>query len=779
MLFTSAAARAADPDFLPPDKAFTFSAVMASPDLAELRWGIAPGYYMYREQFRFETAPASTVLGEPQIPPGKIKFDLTFNKDVETYRDSVTVRVPVRASHDARPLTLIATAQGCADAGLCYPPTQYTVKLASIAGGFAVDDGLASRLTRMIHSDDVGLADLLAGGGLMQTVLVFLVLGVLLSLTPCVLPMVPILSSILVGDNVRSTRPRLRGLGLAAVYVAGMSVVYTAVGVAAGLSGESLSAALQGPWVLGAFAVLLAVLALAMFDVFTLQLPVGMQSRLSARMARLPAGRATGALAMGAISALIVGPCVAAPLAGALLYISQTRDVLLGGLALFALAWGMGVPLLLAGASAGALVPRAGAWMDGVKRFFGMLLLAVAWWMLSPVLSGPVQMAGWGVLAVLTAALLHAFDALPAPVSVGQRMVKGVGVLFALLGLLQWVGVASGGRDPWTPLAHLASGQYDADAGAGRGAGTGVAVRRGGFEGSADAGAGAGVGVGADTGQVAGAGQDTAASTASSAQAVLGSALQPPSMSVAPGASSGVSSGAWQGAANGGALGMDVAPVAATAGSGASSFREGLAGGSSASSSTSSSASLSATPSATLSSTAPAITQSGPAGRMPEGRAGQTSNEGASVSGGAAPGALPIPTASALKPVTRKGAEHFEQIRTVAELDALVAASDRPVMLDFYADWCVSCKEMEAFTFPKPEVVKRLAGIRMVQVDVTANNADDKALLKRFSLFGPPGIVFFRPGGEVIRDVRVIGFQNAERFASALDKVLASSAASR
>jgi thiol:disulfide interchange protein DsbD len=714
LVCASAAARAADPEFLPPEKAFTFSAVMTSPDLIELRWGIAPGYYMYREQFRFETVPASTVLGEPQIPPGKIKFDLTFNKDVETYRDSVTVRVPVGSGSAAgvsgaaaQPLTLVATAQGCADAGLCYPPTQYTVKLASIAGGYAMDDGLASRLTRMMHSDDVGLADLLAGGGLLQTVLVFFVLGVLLSLTPCVLPMVPILSSILVGDNVRSARPRLRGLGLAAVYVAGMSVVYTAVGVAAGLSGESLAAALQGPWVLGAFALLLAVLALAMFDVFTLQLPVGVQTRLSARMARLPAGRATGALAMGAISALIVGPCVAAPLAGALLYISQTRDVVLGGLALFALAWGMGVPLLLAGASAGALVPRAGAWMDGVKRFFGMLLLAVAWWMLTPVLSGPVQMAGWGVLAVLTAALLHAFDALPAPVGVGQRMVKGVGVLFALLGVLQWVGVASGGRDPWTPLAHLAGGQYAAgDAGAGRESGAGVATGKEGLD-------------------------DELAGAASSAQAALGAAVQAPSMSVAPGASP---SGGWQGAVDGSTPGMDVPP--------GSSAMNG--------------------------------TTNGITGNTPGSITGRSSaNDASSAASRALPGA-PV-----LKPVARKGAEHFEQIRTLAELDALVAASDRPVMLDFYADWCVSCKEMEAFTFPKPEVVKRLANIRMVQVDVTANNADDKALLKRFSLFGPPGIVFFRPGGEVIRDVRVIGFQNAERFAGALDKVLAISAASR
>ncbi len=601
-------------EFLPPEQAFRFSAQAVAPDVIELSWKIAPGYYMYREQFRFATDPADVELGEPDIPAGKIKFDETFAKDVETHRDTVAIRIAVPPGTPA--FALLSTSQGCADAGLCYPPEENRVRIlpASMVGGLPTVEGGAAtgmRWTALLQSDDLGLADMLTGGGLVQTLLVFFGLGILLSLTPCVLPMVPILSAILVGDTASSQRPRLRGLGLAGAYVLGMSIVYTLVGVLAGLSGVSLAATLQTPWVLGAFAALLAILALAMFDVFTLQLPSSWQSSMSDRVARLPGGRATGALAMGALSALIVGPCVAAPLAGALLYISQTGDVLLGGLALFALAWGMGVPLLAAGASAGALLPRTGPWMNGVKRFFGMLLLGVAWWMLWPVLPAWVQMLGWAVLAILTAALLHAFDALPTGAGVGQRMLKGIGVLFALVGVLQAVGVASGGRDPLMPLAHLA-------------------------------------------------------------QAPVGGELTQPSASLP--------TGDWR-----------------------------------------------------------------PSGM---------STPGAAVSA--------LTSAS------------FERVRTVAELDALLASSDRPVMLDFYADWCVSCKEMELLTFGKPEVLQRMSQMRLVQADVTANNAADRELLKRFKLFGPPGIVFFAPGGQPVPGVRVIGFQNAERFTRTLDTVLAS-----
>ncbi len=631
-VMTASLARAED--FLPPEQAFRFSAQLATGGQEiEVQFKIAPGYYMYREQFAFSTEPAAALTGPARIPAGKVKFDETFQKDVETLRDTIMIMVPVDIT--AMPFTLLVRGQGCADAGLCYQPQDYRVPVSE----GKVDDGRSawSAFGSLLGGNDISLSEALSRQGAAQTILVFFVLGVLLALTPCVLPMVPILSAILVGDSVKSSRPRLRGLGLAALYVLGMSLVYTVAGVAAGLSGEGLAAALQTPWVLGIFAALLVVLALAMFDVFTLQLPASWQTGLSARASRIPGGRATGAFAMGAVSALIVGPCVAAPLAGALLYISQTRDVVLGGAALFALAWGMGVPLLVAGASAGALLPRAGAWMDGVKRFFGVLLLAVAWWMLAPVLPAWIAMGGWAALAILAATLLRAFDSLPAEASFGRRVGKALGILFALLGVLQAVGLASGGRDPWQPLTHLVRGPATVASNPVSGAPASTAGK-------------------AFANPFAPASSDDSANAASSA------------------ASSGVlTREAW--------LKQPPAPAAG-------------------------------------------------------------------------PHAV------------------FTRIKSVADLDAVVAASDRPVMLDFYADWCVSCKEMEAFTFPDPNVAAQMAQMRVVQADVTANDTQDRELLKRFRLFGPPGIIFFDATGRELHDSRVIGFQNARRFGDVLAGVL-------
>lgn len=631
-LMTASLARA--DDFLPPEEAFRFSAQLGTAGDIEVQFKIAPGYYMYRDQFVFSAEPAAALTGPARIPAGKVKFDETFQKDVETLRDTITINVPVDLT--AMPFTLLVRGQGCADAGLCYQPQDYRVPVSE----GKVDDGRSAWSTfgSLLGGNDISLSEALSRQGAAQTILVFFVLGVLLALTPCVLPMVPILSAILVGDSMKSSRPRLRGLGLAALYVLGMSLVYTAAGVAAGLSGEGLAAALQTPWVLGIFAALLVVLALAMFDVFTLQLPSSWQTGLSARASRIPGGRATGAFAMGAVSALIVGPCVAAPLAGALLYISQTRDVVLGGAALFALAWGMGVPLLAAGASAGALLPRAGAWMDGVKRFFGVLLLAVAWWMLAPVLPAWTAMAGWAALAILAATLLRAFDSLPAEASFGRRVGKALGILFALLGVLQAVGLASGGRDPWQPLTHLVRG-----------------------------------------------------------------------------------------------------PVATVASN--------------------------QVPSAPVGTTGKALAN--PFAVAP-------SDNGINPASSAAPATAPTLDQWLKQPPAPAAAPHaaFTRIKSVADLDAVVAASDRPVMLDFYADWCVSCKEMEAFTFPDPTVAAQMAQMQVVQADVTANDTQDRELLKRFRLFGPPGIIFFDATGRELHDSRVIGFQNARRFGDVLAGVL-------
>ena len=602
LLLGALAPAQAEEDFLEPEQAFAFSATMAAPDTVEIHFRIAPGYYMYRERFGFSLTPPQAALGPPRFPDGQVKHDPTFDKDMEVYHDAVAVRLPVAPSSQSMVLTV--TSQGCAEAGLCYAPMDSQVRLVPATGGgytlgpadgFAAafagqarEPGASARagIAALAATGDEGLAGLIADAGWVRTAGVFFLLGVLLAFTPCVLPMVPILSAIVVGDRRQGKASRLRGLGLAAAYVLGMSVVYTVMGVAAGLSGAGLAAWLQTPPVLGMFAALLAVLALAMFDVFTFQMPAGVQARLSERASAIPGGRVTGAMVMGALSALIVGPCVAAPLAGALLYISQTGDVLLGAAALFALAWGMGVPLLVVGASSSALLPRAGAWMEGVKRFFGMLLLATAWWMLTPVLPAWIQMLGWALLAAAAAVLLRAFDALPEPAGIGRVFAKGLGLMLALGAVLLTVGVASGGRDLLQPLAHLAAGRAQ--------------------------------------------------------------------------------------------------PAAAPA--------QGVA---------------------------------------------------------------------------------FTRVRTNAELDALLARSDRPVMLDFYADWCVSCKEMEAFTFSDPGVAGRMSRMLLVQADVTANSADDRALLSRFRLFGPPGIIFFGPGGREIDGARVIGFQDAERFTTTLDRVLA------
>lgn len=597
---------ATEDDFLPPEQAFRFSARQIDPKTIEVRFDVTDGYYLYRERFAFAAQPAGVRLGRPEMPQGKVHFDETFGKDMETYRGVVVVKVPVEQAPDDGRWSLVVTAQGCADKGLCYPPMQSVYKVGgSVLGNLFGDRSAPAQSSPTAPAADAPaavvppaaqpsarsatptddsdrIAGALASRNLALIGALFFGLGLLLTFTPCVLPMVPILSSIVVGEHV--TRGRAFVVSLA--YVLGMAIVYTAVGVAAGLAGEGLSAALQTPWVLGVFALLMVALSMSMFGLYELQLPQRWQTRLTASSNRRQGGQIAGAAAMGAISALIVGPCVTAPLAGALAYIAQTGDAVTGGAALLAMALGMGVPLLLVGVGAGNLLPRAGKWMEATKRFFGFLLLGVAIWMVTPVLPAWTVMLAWAALLIVAAVYLGAFDALgPEPRGLA-RLGKGLGLLAALIGAIQIVGVASGGRDPLQPLSHLAN----------------------------------------------------------------------------------------------------------------------LSGG--------------------------AVAQPG------------------------------------------KEAAQFERVRSVAELDARVAqaaAAGRPVMLDFYADWCVSCKEMETLTLADARVRARLANVVLLQADVTANNADDKALLKRFGLFGPPGIILFGADGRE-RPVRVIGYQSANRFLDSLER---------
>lgn len=598
-------------DFLPPEKAFRFAAREIDPQTIEVRFDIADGYYMYRERFAFATQPANAVkLGQPAMPAGKVKFDETFGKEMETYRGTVAIRLPVASAPADGKWSLVVTSQGCADQGLCYPPMESVHQVGGgvLAGWLgkrdsapATESPTAPQATQAVQAtpagdgpdgravdDSEGIAGALATRNLSVIAALFFGLGLLLTFTPCVLPMVPILSSIVVGEHVH----RGRALAVSLAYVFGMAVVYTAVGVAAGLLGEGLAAALQNPWVLGTFAALMVALALSMFGVYELQLPQRWQTRLAESSNRRSGGQIAGAAAMGAISALIVGPCVTAPLAGALAYIAQTGDAVTGGAALFAMAIGMGVPLVLVGVGAGNLLPRAGRWMEATKRFFGFLLIAVAIWMVGPVLPAWLLMLAWAAWLLIAAVFLGALDGLgpqPHPLT---RLGKGVGVLAALGGAILLVGLASGGRNPLQPLVHL----------------------------------------------------------------------------TLPGSTAG----------------------------------------------------------------------------------------------------------SAPRAVNSHGDVRFERVRSIAELDARLAqaaAAGQPVLLDFYADWCVSCKEMERFTFSDPKVRARLDGVVMLQADVTANNADDKALLKRFGLFGPPGIILFGADGRE-SPVRVIGYQSAGRFLASLQRAL-------
>ena len=462
-------------EFLDPSIAYQFSARLVDAKTIEIHYQIADGYYLYRDRFKFATDTGSAVLGAPAFPKGEVKYDQTFNKNVEEYRRQVTIRVPVKGSGA---FTLISVSQGCADAGLCYPPQQARATFDLASAGLKSDPSSPPATRR--PSDDARstsstqmsrIQDALAGGNLAWIALLFIGFGLALAFTPCVLPMLPILSSIIAGDANRfddansSEHPRrpvldrARGLALAVAYSLGMALVYTALGVAAGLAGEGLAATLQTPIALWSFAIILLLLALSMFGFYQLQVPPALQARLTHWSGRASGGRLAGVFIMGALSALIVGPCVAAPLAGTLLYISQTRNGWIGGTALFSMALGMSVPLLVLGVSEGAFLPRAGAWMESVKRFFGAMLIAVAIWMVSPVIPAWVEMIAWGSLFIVSSVYLHVFDPLPAPASGWRRLWKGVGVLLLLTGAAQIVGVATGSRDILQPLDRLGTAQ--------------------------------------------------------------------------------------------------------------------------------------------------------------------------------------------------------------------------------------------------------------------------------------------------------------------------------
>ncbi|HZF25467.1 MAG TPA: protein-disulfide reductase DsbD [Steroidobacteraceae bacterium] len=573
-------------EFLRPDDAFSFSGEVTGPNTLHLRWVIADGYYLYKAKIKTASDSQLVQLGAPDLPQGDEKTDEYFGTQ-QVYHQQLEVDVPFsRASPAGANFDAKVTYQGCADAGLCYPPITKTLKL-SLPAIDASALKSSSPTSGGVISEQDRLARLIQSGSLLLVLATFFGLGLLLSLTPCVLPMVPILSGIIASHGNNVTARKAFALSLA--YVLGMAVTYTVAGAAFAAAGQQAQAIFQQTWILVLFALLFVALALAMFGLYELQVPAAIQTRLAGLSNQQKAGSYVGTAVMGALSALIVTTCVAPPLVATFVVIGQAGDVVRGALALFALSIGMGTPLLLVGASAGKLLPKAGAWMDTVKRFFGVLFLGVAIWMIQRVLPGPAALAAWGLLLLVAVFVLGAFRS-SQPVSGARWLGRGVSAAAAFWGVLMLVGAAGGNTDPFQPLKGMGGARTSA------------------------------------------------------------------------------------------------------------------------------------------------ATVSGP---------------------------------------------EFKLVHSVADLDrelAAAKAAGRPAMLDFSAEWCVSCKEMEKYTFPDPKVRAVLTPMWLLRADVTENNAEDQALLKRFGIFGPPTIAFFGPDGLERQNFRLVGYVKADKFSEHVAQAIASPA---
>ncbi len=566
-------------ELLQPDQAFEFFATVKDDHTLHVNWEIADGYYLYREKIQLELLNADGVkLGSYVIPHGAPKQDEAFGR-VETFHDELDFDLPLsRSNQAAQNITLQARYQGCADRGVCYPPMGKKIDLplpeakqATVQQEGTPELSEQDQIVQSLHKDSLAI-----------TLLSFFGFGLLLSLTPCIFPMIPILSGIIVGHGNRITTTRAFLLSLS--YVLASAMTYTVFGILAALFGSNLQATFQQPWIIGLFSGVFVLLSLSMFGFYHLELPKPLQVKLHNSSEIHRDGSLWGAAIMGSLSSLIVGPCVAAPLAGALIFIGQTGDALLGGSALFALGLGMGVPLLLLGASAGKLLPKAGDWLNSTKAVFGVIMLAVAVWMLGRILPGDVIMMLWAMLLIIPAIYLSAVDPLPEHSSGWRKLWKGIGILMLAYGLILLVGFSVGNSNPLKPLQGL--------------------------------------------------GLNTAQTT------------------VEPGIK-------------------------------------------------------------------------------------------------------------------------FEKVASITVLETRIkqaAANHQPVMLDFYADWCISCKEMEAYTFADPRVIQTLAGFMLLQVDVTNNTDEDKALLAKFNLIGPPAILFFGTDQQEKTTHRVIGYQDADVFIKSLQR---------
>jgi thiol:disulfide interchange protein DsbD len=594
----------AEPDFLPPDQAFRFNALADGPDKIRLIWAITDGYYLYRARIKATSDGAK--LGDLSLPAGETKVDDYFGKQ-EVYHHDIVGSISVsRSGAGEQTVPLKVTYQGCAMAGLCYPPITKTVGItlpgkggagagmASTGGAGSVGNSAVSSVSGGASTSAVAasgafvsaqdrMVSVLRDGSLIAVLAFFFLAGLGLSVTPCVLPMVPILSGILAGEGTNVTR--WRGFSLSFTYVQGMALTYAAAGAAFVLVfKQAPQAFFQQPWIVALFVTLFVVLAFAMFGTFTLQMPSAVQTRLTDVSNKQRSGTFVGCFIMGSLSALVATACVAPALIAALTVISQTGEIARGAAALYVTALGMGVPLLIVGASAGSLLPKAGPWMDTIKSIFGFMFLGLAIYFLQPLIPDSISMLLWSALAVITGFwvfALKARDGGPAPAAL-----RAAGLLTLVYGIILLIGVAAGSNDPLEPLSTLRADN--------RSAGSEVATKK-------------------------------------------------------------------------------------------------------------------------------------------------------------------------------EAALTFDTIKSLDDLNKRVSAATaagHPVMLDFYADWCTSCKEMERYTFSDKTVQDALSNAVLLHADVTKNDAIDQELLRHFGIFGPPTIAFYGSDGEERANFRVVGYMKAAEFAS-------------
>ena len=535
-------------DFLPVEEAFRFE-VMDDVEPTLLVWQIAADHYLYQNKLGITDANGQAVAIE--YPEGIDHSDEFFG-DTKIYRQ--LLQLPLDANAE-QPLEV--TWQGCADAGLCYPPQTATI------GG----DASTAIATGSALAEDQSIAERLAGSGLLLNMAAFFMMGLLLAFTPCMLPMLPILTSVIGG----SKKGGWHGARLGIAFILPMALVYAGLGVVAASLGSNLSAALQQPWLLIPFAGIFILLALAQFGVFTLQLPSFIRERLQGADQNIKGGSLIGAASLGALSALLVGPCMTAPLAGALLYIAQSGDGVRGGLALFSLGLGSGLPLLLAITIGMRWLPKPGNWMENVNRVFGYALLATAIIVVRPVLSGPLFLGLWGAFLLAVALQIGSIER-----PNWRFITRYIALLLGIWSGIMLLGSAAGGDDPLHPLERFSA----------------------------------------------------PASTTSSAQSM----------------------------------------------------------------------------------------------------------------------------------------QRFADVQQLQAQLKQAQADGKWVLLDFYADWCVSCKVMEKTVFAKADVQQALADVRLLQADVTLNTAEQQQLMKDLQILGPPTILFIDPQGTEQRTQRITGEVSANEF---------------